>query len=227
MVKTCSGATSRSSKREHSVVGGEGITQVLPIVDDTGKRQKPSYDSLENVGSTNTLIRTSEGGDKVDMPINRVDIDVGVDVNHHDDDNARGDKVVTLEKVSGCHMGMGVNSSVEHTSDETSYKYAKTHTFIDPTIAGILADLKGTKPEVDVDSLMENQDDDVVVVSYITSKSRRRTRVSVAALEKKRAALGSGGVDVEAAEEPEKAVDVEELERLSEKKKVPRKARQR
>ncbi|GAA0183573.1 hypothetical protein LIER_30958 [Lithospermum erythrorhizon] len=73
--------------------------------------------------------------------------------------------------------------------------------------------------DVAIDCSVENQDDDdIVVVSYTTSKSRRRIMISVAALEKKRAILGVGGVDDMAEEEPEKAVDMEELEKLAEKK---------
>ncbi|GAA0179376.1 hypothetical protein LIER_29964 [Lithospermum erythrorhizon] len=59
----------------------------------------------------------------------------------------------------------------------------------------------------------------VVVVSYTADKSRRRTRATTTALEKKRGSLGGGGANVEAVEEPDEAIDVEELEKLVEKRK--------
>ncbi|GAA0151673.1 hypothetical protein LIER_37331 [Lithospermum erythrorhizon] len=73
-----------------------------------------------------------------------------------------------------------------------------------------------------VDSHREDHDDDVVVVS--STAGRRRTRDSAAAIEKKRAALGARG-DVGGSAEPDKAIDVEELERLAEKKKATKKGK--
>ncbi|GAA0166654.1 hypothetical protein LIER_40231 [Lithospermum erythrorhizon] len=113
---------------------------------------------------------------------------------------------------------LGVNPSVKDILDETSYKSAKTHSSMDPTVAEILARLKGTKPSAVRGGCC------VMVVFYTTSKSRRRTRASIAALEKK-AALGVRGVDVEVAEEPAEVVDMEELERQNEKKKASKKGK--
>ncbi|GAA0170494.1 hypothetical protein LIER_24739 [Lithospermum erythrorhizon] len=92
---------------------------------------------------------------------------------------------------------------------------------VNPSHRHVKGDSSAVNPIVDV----ENQDDDVVVVSYTTSKSMRMTKASVAVLEKKKSALGVGGVDVEAADEPEKVVDVEELERHGEKKKASKKGK--
>ncbi|GAA0153434.1 hypothetical protein LIER_11675 [Lithospermum erythrorhizon] len=64
-----------------------------------------------------------------------------------------------------------------------------------------------------------SDDDDVVVVSSTASK--RRTRASVIALEKKRAVLGVGG-NVEA----EEVMDLEELEKLMQKKKATKKGKE-
>ncbi|GAA0139488.1 hypothetical protein LIER_35098 [Lithospermum erythrorhizon] len=79
--------------------------------------------------------------------------------------------------------------------------------------------------EAVVDSLVKDQgDDDVMVVSYTTSKNRRSTRASVATLKKKRATLDVRGVDVEA-DEPADVVDVEKLEKLVKKRKVAKKGK--
>ncbi|GAA0163665.1 hypothetical protein LIER_19472 [Lithospermum erythrorhizon] len=54
-----------------------------------------------------------------------------------------------------------------------------------------------------------------------------RTRTSVAILEKKNATLGKGGVDAQAAEKPDGAVDVEELKRLAKKRKATKKGKRK
>ncbi|GAA0169708.1 hypothetical protein LIER_24128 [Lithospermum erythrorhizon] len=114
----------------------------------------------------------------------------------------------------------GVQPDVKDTLVETSFKSAKTHSSGDPTVAEILV---GSDVGEGVDSLEENQDDDVVVVSYTVS--RRRIRASVAALERKRVALGVGG-DISGSVEPVYAIDLEELERLVDEKKAVQKGKE-
>ncbi|GAA0170835.1 hypothetical protein LIER_25014 [Lithospermum erythrorhizon] len=82
-------------------------------------------------------------------------------------------------------------------------------------------DVNPSVEEVAVDSSTENQDDDDVVVVSSTA-SRRRTRASVASLEKKRVTLG---VDIVDSAEPVEAMDLEELEKLVEKKKAAKKGK--
>ncbi|GAA0144988.1 hypothetical protein LIER_05287 [Lithospermum erythrorhizon] len=94
---------------EHNTVGEEGSLYVLPIEDDTGKTENPSSDSLERIWSTDTLIRSDGDSDSVDIPVSRVDMDVGVDVNHPYEENAGGDKVVAPEIVSGSNVQGGVD----------------------------------------------------------------------------------------------------------------------
>ncbi|GAA0166604.1 hypothetical protein LIER_21724 [Lithospermum erythrorhizon] len=114
---------------KHSDVGGKGNTQVPPSVDNTRK------------GSTDTLIKSVEDGDKADIPISRVDIDVSL--NCPDKDNVGDDKEDVPEKIS--EDVEGVNPSVKDTSDDTSYKSVKTHSFVHPTMAELLASMKATK----------------------------------------------------------------------------------
>ncbi|GAA0164084.1 hypothetical protein LIER_19803 [Lithospermum erythrorhizon] len=199
---------------EHSSMSGWERTHVPPIVDDTGKSQNPSYDSLEKVGSTHTSLKSAEGGDNDDIPISKVD----VDVSRRDTDKSCGEEVDVPEKVSGDDKG--VNPSVKETSDETIYKSAKTHSSVDPTVAEILVGMKWVKSsavrggrikrrlrkqgvvvrherknvtpsveEVAEDSPVEKDDDDILVISSTTGKSMRRTQASIAAFDKKRAAL--------------------------------------
>ncbi|GAA0140182.1 hypothetical protein LIER_01581 [Lithospermum erythrorhizon] len=80
----------------------------------------------------------------------------------------------------------------------------------------------GSEAGEGVDSPKVNQDNDVLIVS--STVSRRRTRASAAALEKKRATLGAWGDDVESVE-PDEAMDLEELERLVEEKKAAKKGK--
>ncbi|GAA0153866.1 hypothetical protein LIER_37756 [Lithospermum erythrorhizon] len=192
------------------------LLQVAPIVDDTCKTQNPSSESVERVGSTETLLSPVEGNKYVEKNVeNRF-----ADTQLPDVENVYGEEVDATKKVS--REGDGVNPSVKDTSDETSYKSAKTHSSIDPTVVEIMAGMRGVKSvkEAAVDSPIEEEVDDIVVVSYTTSKNRRRTRTSIAALEKKRVALAVGGVNEKANEEPEKVVDVEELEKLAEMRKA-------
>ncbi|GAA0172218.1 hypothetical protein LIER_26083 [Lithospermum erythrorhizon] len=143
---------------------------------------------------------------------------------------------------------------MKDTSIEINYKFSQTHSSVDATIAKILVEMSKAKiggvsesrkkkrlrkegvhvrhnvrdvnpsvEEVAVDSPRENQDDDdIVVVSSTTS--RRRTRAIAAAPEKKRAALGAWG-DADDSTEPDEAMDLEELERLVEKKKASKKSK--
>ncbi|GAA0173196.1 hypothetical protein LIER_41480 [Lithospermum erythrorhizon] len=63
---------------EQSGVRARDQMLVTPIMDDSGKSQNPSSDSLEKVGCTDTLLKSAEGGDNADIPVSRGDIDVGV-----------------------------------------------------------------------------------------------------------------------------------------------------
>ncbi|GAA0144492.1 hypothetical protein LIER_24732 [Lithospermum erythrorhizon] len=164
--------------------------------------------------STETLISRT-GGNKEDVNVDpqKVEVENVVGEEKHDD----------LKKMSGDVEGIKPN--VKNTSVETSYKFAKTHSSAEPTVAEILVGLKNVRV-VAARGGRENQDedDDVVMVSYTTSQSRRRTRAYVVALEKKRVALGARGDD-SGSIKPEEAVDVEELERLGEKKRVAKKGK--
>ncbi|GAA0174884.1 hypothetical protein LIER_28175 [Lithospermum erythrorhizon] len=121
-----------------------------------------------------------------------------------------------------------VRPSVKDTSCETSYKSARTHSSIEPTVAEVLAGLKKTrvvtKKEVRLKK-RENQvsDDDVVIVS--STASRRRTRSCAVALEKKKTTLGLGGEDVDNSVEPSEVIDLEEMERKAEKNKRVKKGK--
>ncbi|GAA0151915.1 hypothetical protein LIER_37383 [Lithospermum erythrorhizon] len=84
--------------------------QVPPNVDDSGKSQNPSTDSLEKVGSTDTLLKYAVGGDEIDNPASRVD----VGMNHPDKDG--GNKEADLVERSGDVED--VNPNIKDTSDD-------------------------------------------------------------------------------------------------------------
>ncbi|GAA0171617.1 hypothetical protein LIER_25605 [Lithospermum erythrorhizon] len=143
----------------------------------------------------------------------------------------------------------GVQPSVNDTSIETSYKSAKTHSYVDPIVAEILAEMSkvkiggvsGSRKKKrlgkqgvpvrhnirDVNPFVEEvavdspgeNQDDDDVVDVSSTANRKRTRANAAALEKKRVALGAGGDVVDSAELVE-AMDLEELGKLVEKKKA-------
>ncbi|GAA0185953.1 hypothetical protein LIER_33241 [Lithospermum erythrorhizon] len=174
IVKTRGGGASGSSRKDKP----DRVSQ-------TNGRKSPKSKSVGETPSGEPIplqmIPPQESRpEEADITLSRVDIDVVGDVNRPIKKNAGSDKVVTPEKVVGSNMG--VNPSVKDTSNETNYKLAKTHNFVDTTMDEILTGIKGTKSE--------NQDDNVVVD-----------------------------------DEPEKVVDVKELERQAEKKKVAKKGK--
>ncbi|GAA0184001.1 hypothetical protein LIER_31315 [Lithospermum erythrorhizon] len=80
MVKTRGDAPTRSSRKDksdHSVVGGEEGLQVPPIETGTSKNRNPSSDSVERVGSTETLISPIMGSKGVEEHVNSSTDDVG------------------------------------------------------------------------------------------------------------------------------------------------------
>ncbi|GAA0155192.1 hypothetical protein LIER_12974 [Lithospermum erythrorhizon] len=170
---------------EHSGTSSRMGMHVSPIESDSGKNPNLGPDFTEKVTSTETLI-SHVGGNKEG---------VNADSQHIEVENVVDEKSIDPERVS--REVEGVNPSVKDISSETNYKSAKTHSSADPTVAKILAGMRGW---------------------WSCWKRGRRTRTSVAALEKKRVALGVGG-DVGGSVEPDKAIDVEELERLVLKKK--------
>ncbi|GAA0176026.1 hypothetical protein LIER_29093 [Lithospermum erythrorhizon] len=146
--------------------------------------------------------------------VSRINIDMVDDANHPGEKDVGGNKVFVPEKVSGNNEF--INPSVKDTMDKTSNESAKIHSFVDPTVAEILGGMK----EVKVGTAR-------VVIYYTASKTRKRTWASVVALEKKRIALGTGGVVVVTSEEQKESVDVEELDKKVEKLRAAKKGKEK
>ncbi|GAA0148642.1 hypothetical protein LIER_08029 [Lithospermum erythrorhizon] len=199
----------------HSRMNGGTGMHVPPIESNFGKNPNPGPDFAERVASTETLIIPA-GGNKEGMNVYSQQVEVKNVVDEKSDDPERVSREVE-----------GVNPSVKDISTETSYKSANTHNSVDPMVAEILAGMREAGEVVEKwggfkRRLSKQDETDIVLVSSITS--RRRTRTSDAALEKKRAALCARG-DASGSVEPDEAIDVEELERLAEKKKAAKKGK--
>ncbi|GAA0161819.1 hypothetical protein LIER_18050 [Lithospermum erythrorhizon] len=208
--------------------------------DNFGKSPNPYSILTERVASTEILISPigeNQEGRNVDSQHIRVE-EIVADVNP-----GKGSEFVE-----------NVQPNVKDTSFETSFKYAKSHSSVNPTVAEILDGLKKNakggrikralrkraapvryKARNKNPSVKENvgkstrvdqgsDDDDVVVVS--STASMRRTRASVIALEKMRVALGAGG-EMGVSIEADEVMDLEELEKLMQKKRLLRKVRGR
>ncbi|GAA0159725.1 hypothetical protein LIER_16435 [Lithospermum erythrorhizon] len=219
------------------------IMCLSPIVADTSKTRNPSSDFIERVGSIETLISPVEGSKRIEKHVDREVDDVGVGTQHS---GVSVEEVNVPEKVS--ENVEGVNPSVNDTSNETSYKSAKTHSSMDPTVPKILAGMKGTKAGgVKRGRIKRNLRKQGILVRHVKRDSpAMNPTVEEAAVDspgenqddddvvvvfyttsrnrrRTKTSVVAGGVDIEVVEKPYEAVDVEELKRLAEKKKATKK----
>ncbi|GAA0175308.1 hypothetical protein LIER_28501 [Lithospermum erythrorhizon] len=198
---------------EQSDVEADGSMHACPIVVDTSKTRNPSFDLLERVGSIDTLIKPAGCSEKVDKPMTMVDNDVIDDANHPGDEDVGSENVNVPEKVIGNNESINPSARTLWIKLKSN-EYAKNHNFVDPTVAEISTGMNeiregAARGRVVVDSHVVNKDDDddVVVIFYTTSKTMKRIRSSVAALENKRAILGVGGVNAEVVKELEQKAE--------------------